>query len=177
MISAAVRNVVFAADSAETDPALQAGRLQQASRLAVAGSAAAALGLGSTMHWWIPWLFGPGFADAWLAAAILLLATVVGTSGSVAGAGLSARGRPGLRSISMAIGAACNLTVFLAAVGPWGVVGAALSTLVGSYVSGTMNIVFLKTRFGISASGFYGLRREDLALLSRAVRKLVRRGA
>ncbi|MBD4604085.1 teichoic acid transporter, partial [Xanthomonas citri pv. citri] len=94
--------------------------------------------------------------------AILLLATVVGTSGSVAGAGLSARGRPGLRSISMAIGAACNLTVFLAAVGPWGVVGAALSTLVGSYVSGTMNIVFLKTRFGISASGFYGLRREDL---------------
>lgn len=175
VISAAVRNVVFAADSAETDPALQAGRLQQASRLAVAGSAAAALGLGATMHWWIPWLFGPGFADAWLSAVILLLATVVGTSGSVAGAGLSARGRPGLRSISMAIGAVFNLVVFLTTVGPLGGVGAALSTLVGSFISGTMNIVFLKARFGISATGFYGFRREDLALLSRAVRKLVRR--
>lgn len=175
VISAAVRNVVFSADSAESDPALQAGRLQQASRLAVAGSAVAALGLGATMHWWIPWLFGPGFTDAWLAAAILLLATVVGTAGSVAGAGLSARGRPGLRSISMAIGAVFNLAVFLATVGPLGGVGAALSTLVGSFISGSMNIVFLKIRFGIPSAGFYGIRREDLTLFSRAVRRLARR--
>ncbi|WIK82386.1 oligosaccharide flippase family protein [Micrococcus lylae] len=175
VVSTAVRNVVFAADSAESDPQTQAKRLQQASRLAVAGSALAAFALGATMHWWIPPLFGPGFADAWTAAVILLLATVVGTSGSVAGAGLGARGRPGLRSISMAVGACVNLLIFLVTVGTWGVIGAALSTLAGAFVSGSMNIVWLRRVFGIPARGFYGIRSEDVRLIRSMLTRLFRR--
>ena len=44
---------------------------------------------------------------------ILIMAIVLGNPGSVAGAGLSARGRPGLRSLSLGIAAAANVVAIV----------------------------------------------------------------
>jgi hypothetical protein len=94
IVSGAVRDVMFSAESAEGDPA----RLQQAARLTTLLTLVASLGLGVTMAWWLPWVFGREFAPALWPAIFILVATVVGSTGSVAGAGLGGRGRPGLRS-------------------------------------------------------------------------------
>ncbi|PEF35963.1 teichoic acid transporter, partial [Bacillus sp. AFS094228] len=92
-----------------------------------------------------------------------------------AGAGLSARGRPGLRSWGMVIGAAANTAVLFVTVPTLGAMGAALSTLVGNIVAGTMNIVWLRTHFGMGIRGFYGLRPRDIQLVSKTLVRLTRK--
>lgn len=171
IISAASRNVIFSADAAAGKDSAQALRLQQTTRLTVLFTALSALVLGSTMYWWLPFLFGKAFAAALPAAAVLLLATVAGTAGSVAGAGLGARGRPELRSLSMLFGAIANFATLIVLVPVWGALGAALSTLVGAWISGTANIIWLKRHFGMPLRSFLGVRGADLSLIRDAAGK------
>lgn len=171
VLAGAVRNVVFSADAAEADDGGATDRLQQTARLTSAAAVGAGLAIGSVLPWAVPLFFGPQFEQAVAVAWVVLAGVVLGTSGSVAGAGLSARGRPGLRSWGMVIGALFNTAVLLAAVPALGALGAALATVAGSVIAGTMNIVWLRLKFGIRVAGFYGLRRSDLQLV---LKKLVR---
>ncbi|MNJ01817.1 hypothetical protein D3C73_1615700 [compost metagenome] len=50
--------------------------------------------------------------------------------------------------------------------------GAALSTLAGNVVAGTMNVVWLRTHFGMGIRGFYGLRSQDFQLVLKTLVKM-----
>lgn len=171
VVSGAFRDVVFSADASSSDDA----RLQQAARMATMTTFMVSAALGSTVAAWLPLLFGTGFQDAVPLALTMLTATVVGATGSVAGAGLSARGRPGLRSWAMGVGAIVNLAILLATVPTLGAVGAVWAALVGNLVAGTGNIIFLKVRFGLGFWGFFGFRTEDVARSKSMVTHLLAR--
>ncbi len=72
----------------------------------------------------------------------------------------------------MVIGALLNTAILLVTVPTLGAIGAALATLAGSIVAGTMNIVWLRRHFGMAIRGFYGLRRQDLQLVRNTLEKI-----
>lgn len=168
IVNAAVRDVVFTHDAARSDDEL----LARASRMSTIGTGAVALAIAATAWLWLPALFGEDFTGALSPLLVLLAAVVLGNPGSVAGTGLSARGRPGRRSISLVVACAVNVVVFFALVPAWGAIGAAVATLVGSLIASNLNLLLLRRASGIPVSSFYAFRLADfrglLALIPRA---------
>lgn len=173
VISNAVRDVSFAADAAEADDR----RMLSASRISSALSVVASAALAVTAWWWVPIVFGSEFTAALPACLVLLLATAVGGQGALAGVTLSARGAPGRRSWSLVVAAAVNTTLVVLLVPGLGAVGAAIGTLVGSFVSSSLNVLQVWRRHGIPPRSFYGLRASDLRACGRIVRRVRNRTA
>ncbi len=173
IINQAVRDVTFVTDAAESVDA----RLASSARISTLLCGLAALFLGITMLWWLPFLFGEDFRPALPVAAVLLGAVVLGTPGSIGGSGLSARGRPGLRSISLLIACLVNIALLIVLAPTLGAMGAALATLAGNLLSSNLNLVFMYRKFGINPLQFYGVRRTDFTTLGEYVRRLLRRQA
>ena len=171
IINSAVRDVTFSADAAESTDA----RLGASARISFTASGLLGLFTGVTMIWWLPLLFGREFAPALPSAALLIAASVLGTPGSIAGAGLAARGHPGLRSASLAAAALISVFALLILVPRYGAVGGALATLLGALVASNGNIIFLWKLHGVSPRIFYGFRRSDLDLVFRFSKRMLRR--
>ncbi|SBS71227.1 oligosaccharide flippase family protein [uncultured Microbacterium sp.] len=172
IINSAVRDVTFATDAARPDDS----RLTASARVSFLACIVAGVLIGCTMPFWIPWLFGADFAEAVPVAAVLIAAVVLGTPGSIGSAGLSARGRPGLRSISLLLAAVVNLVLLLILTPPLGAMGAAIATFVGNVTAANANILFLKRIAGTRVRDFYLIRGSDFRLLRDfASRKLRRR--
>ena len=173
VVNTAVREVVFASDARSTDST----RLTAAARISFLVCAAIAIVLGSTSPLWLPVAFGEDFTAAVPTTMMLLAAVAVGIPGSVAGAGLSSRGYPHLRSISLVIACAVNIALLVVLVPLLGAFGAALSTLVGNVVSSNFNILQIRRKFGVPMRQFYLVRAADVRLLVGAtVRILPARG-
>ena len=171
IINRAVRDVTFSADAAEATD----NRLGTSARISSTASALLGLVTVVTMIWWLPLLFGADFSPAIPITAVLLLAAVLGTPGSIAGAGLSARGRPGLRSSSLVISCLINVALLFLIVPTYGAMGAAIATLVGSLIAANANIFFLWKIFGLSPREFYGFRRSDWHTSVRFARRMRQR--
>jgi O-antigen/teichoic acid export membrane protein len=171
IIHHAVRDVSFVNEAAKSEDE----RLSSSARISTALSALAALALGVSMLWWLPFLFGEGFRESIPIAAVLLVAVVLLTPGSIAGAGLSARGRPGLRSIALTISCVINIVMLIILAPLLGAMGAALTTLAGNIITSNLNLLFLSRVFGIGMLQFYGLRRSDIATIGRYGKRILRR--
>jgi len=163
IIHRSVRDVTFVTDAHRSEDA----KLAASARISTLICTVVALGLGLTMGWWLPILFGEEFAPAVPIAALLLVAVVLSTPGSIAGAGLSARGRPGLRSIALVIACVINVGLLIVLVSEYGALGAAWATVLGYLLSSGLNQFFLKRLFGVSMLSFYGIRRTDIVILRR----------
>ena len=170
ILHSAVRDVTFTADAARQDDR----RLCASARISGFLSIVVALILAAMVPIGVPLVFGPDFAPAIPVAFWMLAAVVVVAPGSIAGAGLSARGHPGLRSVSLLVACALNVVVLLALVPVLGATGAALATLAGNLVASQLNIIFLSSRSTTPARQFYGLRRSDVAIMSGKARDLAR---
>ncbi|GAB2977642.1 oligosaccharide flippase family protein [Frigoribacterium salinisoli] len=168
IITNAVRDVTFSSDAAKANDA----RLGMAARISTLAALVVCGGLAASCWWWIPLLFGDDFAGSVPVCLILLLSVVLGTPGSLAGIALSSRGSPQLRSTSLLVACVVNIVLLLLLVPVMGAVGAAVSTLVGTIAAANLNVLFLRRRFGIPATAFYGFRADDVStLLARLRRK------
>ena len=167
----AVRDVVFSAESVEN----QSARLSQASRISTFVTTIGAIGVGLLTIPVIPWLFGEEFAPAVPVTIVLLIAVVLGNPGSVAGAGLSARGRPILRSASLGIAAAINVALLFVFVPIWGAMGGALATLFGNVIAGYTNILWMRVFFKVPIIDFLGIRRSDATTAIAMFNKITKR--
>ncbi|GAA1996971.1 flippase [Nakamurella flavida] len=171
IINSAVRDVTFSADAAHaTDK-----RLGQSARISSTACFVVGLITAVSMPWWLPWLFGHEFAPAIPVAIVLIIAAVQGTPGSIAGAGLAARGRPGLRSISLVVACVINVGLLFVLVPDHGAMGAAIATLIGSFIAANSNIVFLWKLYGVPPKEFYGFRRDDFHTALRFARRMLRK--
>jgi O-antigen/teichoic acid export membrane protein len=173
VVNQAVRDVTFAAESQGPD----ADRLARATRLSTAltGAAAAAVGVLSVLF--LTTLFGHDFAGAVVVTLVLLVAVVGGNPGSVAGMGLSARGRPGLRSLSLSLALVVDVVALVLLVPVLGAMGAALATLVANCTCAALNLYWLRRVFGLPVGSFLGLRRSDLTGATALVRRRMIRSA
>ena len=165
----AVRDVLFTRQSENVDSAA----LALSSRISTIVTTVAASAVGAVAPLVVPVLFGASFAASVPVIWLLLLGIVLGNPGSIAGAGLSARGRPGLRSRSLLLACVANIACLLIFVPTLGAIGAALATLVGNALSGAMNVVWLKIYFGVSVRSFYIPRQSDLLTLRSSVRRAI----
>lgn len=171
IINQAVRDVTFVTDAADSVDA----RLASSARISTMLCGLAALFLGISMLWWLPFLFGEDFRPALPVAGVLLAAVVLGTPGSIGGSGLSARGRPGLRSMSLLIACLVNIGMLIVLAPMLGAMGAALATLAGNLISSNLNLLFLYRNFGINPLQFYGVRRTDFVTLREYAKRFTRR--
>lgn len=165
IFNSAVRDVLFSAESAKSNDA----RLSKASRLSTMITLVGAAIIGVVSIWLLPILFGHDFRSATVVLEILLLAVVLGNPGSVAGAGLSARGRPELRSLALLGALAVNLVFIILLVPALGAIGAAWGTLAGNLVAGSLCIFFMSKNYNVRMRDFYGVRTHDFrGLLSKS---------
>lgn len=173
IVNTAVREVMFTSDSAENDNKL----LVSAARISNFVCSLIGILMASTLFLWVPLIFGAEFVAAIPAMLILILAVVVGTPGSIAGAALSARGAPELRSLSLTLACVISVAVLLLLVPVAGAVGASIATLIGNIVSSQTNIVFLQRRHGVNWYSFYGIRKADFIIIAALLRKVRARKA
>lgn len=168
LFNMAVRDVMFAIESGERD----AARVGRAARISTLVTALVGTMIAAAAPWAIPMLFGPAFVPAAPLVAILILASVLGNPGSVAGAALSARGRPGLRTLALAIGALAYLPpMFLLMV--WlGALGAALAMFVATMVPAYLVIYWLQKYYGFPLSEFYRFRAADFKAIVKIIARL-----
>lgn len=164
--NSAVTGVVFASEADRSDHS----RVATISRLSTIVTAAAGLGIGVNLWWAMPLFFGEEFTAAIPVTLILILAVIAGNPGSVAGASLSGRGKPGLRSSSIVIGLVANTLLVILLVPTTGAMGAALATCIGNILSSNMNLFFIRlTDSRNSISDFYKFRSSDMKTLKAAI--------
>jgi O-antigen/teichoic acid export membrane protein len=160
---------MFAVESSEQS----AARVGVAARVTTLVTAAVGVLLTAASPWMVPLVFGAGFSPAVPVIGVLVLCYVLSVSGSVAGAALSARGRPGLRSFGMAVSAVLYVAAMVALVPPWGAFGAALAMFFGTVIPSYLNIYLLHTRCGVPLSEFFRYRASDLDVLRHAPKRLL----
>lgn len=159
IINGAIRDVMFASEAAGSS---SHEVLPSAARISTSLCAGAALGLGLLSPIIVPMLFGHEFSGAVLPTVILLIGAIVGTPGSIAGAGLSGRGRPGLRSLCLAGACAIDVLVLVVLAPSQGALGAAWAMFAGSVFLTGSSLVLMQKHFEVSAVSFLGLRRSDI---------------
>jgi O-antigen/teichoic acid export membrane protein len=107
LVNSAVRDVTFAADAS----AHSTERLTRTARVSFLASILLGVAICGSLPLWLSPLFGAGFATAQPATIILIAGSVLGVPGSIAGAGLSSRGRPGLRSAALVVACITNVVL------------------------------------------------------------------
>jgi glycosyltransferase involved in cell wall biosynthesis/O-antigen/teichoic acid export membrane protein len=165
----AVRDVAFSTETREAT----GDRLTAAARRSFLVSILVAGTICATAWLWFPWLFGQDFAAGVGPVVILAIASALGVPGSIAGAGLSARGRPGIRSMALVIAAAINFVLLLILVPHTGAYGAAWATLVGNVIASNINIIASRRLFGMQIRDFYLVRLSDVRSLAKVISRLV----
>lgn len=166
VLNSAVSAVMFSKQASSIDDA----QLGVAARLSTLLTAVVSLAMAAAAPLAVPLAFGPAYSEAVPVLWILLLGVVLANPGSVAGAGLNARGRPGLRSTALVLGLAVNIVLLLPLGAAYGASGAAIATLAGTVVAGWMNIAFLRVFFGIRSSQFLAVRLSDLRTFASVLR-------
>ncbi|GAA1408334.1 hypothetical protein AUR04nite_33920 [Glutamicibacter uratoxydans] len=147
--------------------------LARASRASTLITAAAALIIGIASIWLIPLFFGLEFSESVWVVAVLLAGAVLGNPGSVLAAGLSARGKPILRSLSILGGVIANLVGLLVLVPMFGAFGAAYASVISSFVTASLVLIFAKLHFGLKPSDFIVLKISDVKFVASSI---IRRG-
>lgn len=167
----AVRDVVFSVQSAKNDDE----SLGRAARLSTIITAAVGVTAIVTGWWLVPLAFGPEFTSVTAVLAVILVGTVVGNPGSVAAAGMTARGRPILRSIAILSSVVLNIVLLVLLLPGLGAMGAAIASMVANGICGLLVLVLANRVFGMKPALFLRFRRDDFVLLGEKGRGFARR--
>lgn len=159
----AVRDVMFSADAADAKDE----RVYLSSRLSLFISAILGLIICITMPMWVHFVFGDEFRGSILPAMVLIAASITWIPGSMAGATLSARGRPGQRSIGLFIATIVNVTCLILLVPIGGALGASYAMLAGNLVASAYTMWCVRHYHGMKIWSFYSIRPSDIRLMQK----------
>ena len=168
VLSSAARDVTLAADAAAADDL----RAQRASRIALLGTAVLAGGLALLAPVLVTIAFGRDFKDAAVMVQLLLLAAVLYASGSTAGALLMSRGRPGIRSLSIAAACLLNILVLPILVPELGGVGAAWASVISYGFLSALTLVLARRMYGLPIISMLIPSRHDVELAHQVIVRL-----
>lgn len=171
VIALAVSGALQGVNSRYSDPT----QVVMTTRIALLLTAAGCCVLGATAPFWIVPLFGAEFQGAVVPSLLLFLSAVAFVPGVMTGAGLSAFGRPGLRSLGYGLTLAVNLVAFLILVPTLGVIGACWTSVIGNVVLSAFMVVAASRVMERPAREFLLVRRSDVTLVWREGTGLLRR--
>ncbi|MEH3075704.1 MAG: oligosaccharide flippase family protein [Quadrisphaera sp.] len=166
----AVRDTLFGVNARFDDRE----QLMAISRSALLVGALGALVLGATVPLWIGPVFGAQFAPATEPTWWLLIAAVTNIPGLMAGAGLGAWGRPGLRSASFVVALVVLVGAFLLLVPTMGAVGAGLAAIASGTAMSVFAVVLAARVNRSSPWAFVVPRGSDVVALGHEGARLVR---
>lgn len=171
IIATAVREVIFGLDSKERNAQRLAATTRVATLICLLGSGV----LAATLPFWIEPVFGDGFESAIIPTVVLLAATVVNIPGVMTGTGLSAWGKPALRTVGLVVALVANVVALVLLVPPLGALGAALAALISSTGSTIFCVILAVKVVGLPANAFLIVRMSDLSLLLREATSAIKR--
>lgn len=178
ILAIAIQGTLFGVNSKTRD----ADKLQTTTRLTVLVTTSGCLILGGTLPFWIGPLFGTDFVPAVVPTLMLMASAIICIPGLMAAIGLSAWGRPGLRSTGLALTLVVNLVVLVVLVPPLGAVGAAWASVAANVVMSGYMLVTAGRVMGVRRRDFVLVRPADVVLtwreglgLLRSFRSRVRR--
>ena len=158
VVALAIAGALFGVNSKERD----AATMTLTARLTLLVNIVGCAMLGVTAPWWIVPLFGAEFADALVPTLMLLASAVLCVPGLMAATGLGAWGRPGLRSVGLAITLVVNVGVFVLIVPPLGVIGACWTSIISNVVMTGYMVVVAARVMDVSAWDFLFVGRGDV---------------
>jgi O-antigen/teichoic acid export membrane protein len=158
IVALAVQGALFGVNSKARD----AEQITGMSRLTLLAGLGGCIVMGSTLPFWIGPLFGREFLPALVPTLILLASALVCMPGLSASTGLSAWGRPGLRSIGLAVTLVANLVTFVLLVPTLGVYGACWTSLVSNLVFSVFTVLACRRIMNVTARSFFLVRASDV---------------
>lgn len=166
----AVRDTLFGVNARFDDR----DQLMAISRSALLVGAVGALVLGATVPLWIGPVFGEQFAPATEPTWWLLVAAVTNIPGLMAGAGLGAWGRPGLRSASFVVALVVLVGAFFLLVPSMGAVGAGIAAIASGTAMSVFAVVLAARVNRSSPWAFVVPRGSDVVALGHEGARLLR---
>ncbi len=173
VVTFAIQGTLFGVSSHTRDPA----RVTSTSRLTIIVGTLGCVAIGATLPWWIGPVFGDEFTAATVPTLMLLAGVIIMVPGLMASSGLSAWGRPGLRSAAQFLALGMNLTVFLTLVPILGIYGAAWAGSAGTTAFSVFTVAAAARVMKVRWTDFLIPRRADFVLLWKELLALVRRPA
>jgi O-antigen/teichoic acid export membrane protein len=171
IVALAIRDTLYGVNSKAND----AAGIITTTRLTILVGFLGCAVLGGTLPWWIGPLFGAEFGAATVPTLMLMVSAMICIPGLMAAAGISAWGRPGLRSMGLGVTLVANVSVFVLLVPSLGVIGACWTSILSNVVMTGFMVVVASRVMGVPVHDFLLVRRSDVALMSREVARLVRR--
>lgn len=171
VINISVRDIVFSSQSKEIDDI----SLARACRISNGLTCLFGLALFLTSIPLVPILFGAEFAESVPLLGILMVGVILGSPGSVISAGLTARGRPLLRSMAIVCGVFIDVALVLVLVPVIGAMGAAIASAIAYTVTGMLALMLGRYTFGLRIGNHLLPVRADLTYLKEAIDRFVGR--
>lgn len=171
IVSLAIAGALFGVNSKSRD----ASNVAFTSRLTLLVSGLGCVVLGLVLPWWIEPLFGDGFAGALVPTMMLLVSALISMPGAMAAISVSAWGRPGLRSVGLAIALTVNLGLFVVLVPRMGVIGACWAGIVTNVVFTAYMTVTASRLVKVRLGDFFIVRGSDVARIWNEMTTLFRR--
>ena len=167
----AIQSAVFGTSSQTQD----ADKLGAATRMSLLLVVPGCIVLAAVLPVIVSPIFGSDFAGAIVPTWVLLLSGIVCVPGVIASVGLSAWGRPGLRSVGLVITLTINIIGNVLLIPRMGAVGAAYAVLLSNFFMSSFMIVLSARVTGAKMHSFLLVRRHDVARARLEVVKLCRR--
>ena len=157
VVAIAIQGTLFGVNSKSRD----AGKLTATTRMTTLVALSGCAVLSTTLPFWIGPLFGREFQQATLPTIILMASAVLCIPGLMAATGVSAWGRPGLRSIGLALTLVTNLVAFIVLAPLFGAMGGAWTSLLSNVVMTSYMVVTARRVMGVTVAEFLLLRPSD----------------
>ncbi len=158
IVALAIQGALFGVNSKARD----ADQITGTSRLTLLVALVGVVVMAGTLPFWISPLFGREFAPALVPTLMLLASALVCIPGLMAATGLSAWGRPGLRSLGLTVTLVANVATFVLLVPRFGVYGACWTSLVSNVVMSGFMIIACRKVLQVRATSFVLVRGSDV---------------
>lgn len=158
IVALAIQGALFGVNSQVRD----AAKVTATARLTLLAAVVGCLLMGGTLPFWIQPLFGREFAAATVPTMMLLASALLCIPGLMAATGLTAWGRPGLRSTGLTVTLIANIIAFVLLVPPFGVIGACWTSILSNVVMTTFMVLAASRVMQVPANEFFMVRQRDL---------------
>lgn len=170
IIALAIRDAVYGVNTKVNN----ARMVTATSRTTMLIGSVGCLILGGTLPLWLGLVFGKEFEAALVPTCLLMVGAVICIPGLLASAGLSAWGRPGLRSVGLGITVVITIPVLVLLIPRLGAVGGALTSIVSNVFCTSFMVVAASRVMKVPAADFVAIRIGDVVWVYRETVHLLR---